>query len=645
MDPPWLTTPQDFNEFHNFGHPFPGTHLPPSSEIPAPHEQALDGQLVADQSHSHAPPNPFSNVFIQELQNASSSYNMNDLGAAAAQITPTPTTGPPRKSRKKKAPTLRDEDFEPFKDRILELYETQKLSLEKVKSMIEEEFGFTAQPRQYQTRITKWGKDKNIKKAEMTAIARKHQQREILETDKRKLRFMVRGREVDAGKIDRWMDRNNVPRNDLYAPSPATSTPSAVDCRTISERGSLAHSPALSEMSLTFSTGGITPVAQSPMASSPALSVRGIIQGHGSAFIGQSPAPIYRALPAQLPASDHSTTRPAHPPSTSTLAPQQYRYKQADEDRLRSELSVAETLFGSEHVETLHILVMLTDVLLHQGRYKSAEQMTRRAVSGYEKTVGGNDIRTLDALEHMGEVLGCQGFYRQASKLLEELLETKKVALGDEHRSTLSCMALLSTVYLNQQQWGKSAMLAERVLEISKRIWGDADDITQTSMADLGLAYMQLGRLEESNQVIGQALKISKNIFGEEYPGTLKIMSLLQALYARQSDWGQAVSISIQIFNTCIRKFGEEHPITLLSNAELATVYEGLGQLEKAEEAGEEVLEIQRRILGESHPETLQTTGDLMSVYEKQNKLEKAEELGRYIQKMKEGGRMGIESR
>ncbi|CVK90685.1 uncharacterized protein FPRN_07256 [Fusarium proliferatum] len=631
MDP-WFTTLNDFSGFHHFGHPFPDTHLPPSFEILAPHEQALDGQFSANQSHSHAPPNPFSDLYIQELQNASSSDNMDDLGAAA-QITPTPTLGPPRKSRKKKAPTLRDEDFEPFKDRILELYETQKLSLQKVKSMIEEEFGFTAQTRQYQTRITKWGKDKNIKKAEMTAIARKHQQREILETDKRKLRFTVRGREVDAGKIDRWMDRNNVPRNDLYAPSPAASTPSAVDCRTISERGSLAHSPALSEMSLTFSTGGITPVAQSPMASSPALSVRGIIQGRGGTFIGQSPAPIYRALPAQLPASDPSTTRPVHPPSNSTLAPRQYRYKQADEDRLRSELSVAETLFGSEHVETLHILVMLTEVLVHQGRYKSAEETTRRAVAGYQKTVMGDDIRTLDALELLGQVLLCQGLDRQASKLLEELLDTKRVALGDEHRSTVSCMALLTTVYLSQHQWGKSALLAERVLEISKRIWGEADDITQRSMADLGLAYIQFGRLEESKQLIGQALKLSKNIFGEEHPGTLNTMSYLQALYARQSDWGQAVSIAMQVTNAYMKVFGEEHPRTLFSKAELANAYQGLGQLEKAEEAGEEVVEIQRRILGESHPLTLQTVRELMRVYEKQNKLEKAEELGSFLRR------------
>ncbi|KAF5550672.1 kinesin light chain 2 [Fusarium napiforme] len=635
MDP-WFTTPNDFSDFHNFGQPFPGTHLPPSFEVPTPHEQALGEQFVVDQSHSYAPLDPAYDFFIPGLQDGSSVDNMDGLGAA--QTTPIPTTGPTRKSRKKKAPTLHDEDFEPFKDRILELYETQKLPLEKVKSMMEQEFGFSAQPRQYQSRITKWGKDKNIKKAEMTAIVRKHQHREILETDKRKLCFTVRGREVDAGKIDRWMDRNNVPRNDLYAPSPA-----AFNCRTISERGSLARSPALSETSLTFSSGGIKPVAQSPMASSPALSVRGIIQGRGSNFTGQSPTPFFRALPVQLMASDLSATSPAYPPSRSTLVPQQYRYKQDEEDRLRSELAVAEALFGSEHFETLHILTMLAAVLFDQGRYKSAAEMIRRAVAGYLKIAGGDDIRTLNALGLLGRVLHYQGLYRQASKLLEELLETERVALGDEHRSTLSCMSLISGVYLSQRRWDEAALLSEQVLEATKRIWGEADFNALTSMSNLGAAYLELGRLEEGKQLIVHALNLSKIHLGDEHLFTLSVMARLQFLYVKQSNWVEAEEIATQSNNTYMRRLGEEHPDTMNAKGDLVHTYVGLGQLEKAKEIGEEVLEMQKRIIGKKHPTTLQTARNLIQVYKKQKEHGKAEELEEFIQKMKGGERSGIQ--
>jgi hypothetical protein len=53
--------------------------------------------------------------------------------------------GPPPKRRKKKAPTLRAKDWEPYKARILDLHVTQKLSLETVKNMMEMKFGFTAE--------------------------------------------------------------------------------------------------------------------------------------------------------------------------------------------------------------------------------------------------------------------------------------------------------------------------------------------------------------------------------------------------------------------------------------------------------------------------------------------------------------------
>jgi hypothetical protein len=52
---------------------------------------------------------------------------------------------PPVKSRKKKAPTLRANDWEPFKARIIELHITQKRSLPEVKKMIESELGFVAE--------------------------------------------------------------------------------------------------------------------------------------------------------------------------------------------------------------------------------------------------------------------------------------------------------------------------------------------------------------------------------------------------------------------------------------------------------------------------------------------------------------------
>ena len=75
--------------------------------------------------------------------------------------------------------------------------------------------------RQYRSRISQWGQDKNVKPQEMQAIVRKYQKRKLIEPHKRRLVFEVRGTEVDRQKIERWMKRHGALENLLYASSSA----------------------------------------------------------------------------------------------------------------------------------------------------------------------------------------------------------------------------------------------------------------------------------------------------------------------------------------------------------------------------------------------------------------------------------------
>lgn len=56
----------------------------------------------------------------------------------------TPMSPPLTKLRKRKAPTLRADDWEPYKHRILELHLDQGVTLKELVPRIETEFGFTA---------------------------------------------------------------------------------------------------------------------------------------------------------------------------------------------------------------------------------------------------------------------------------------------------------------------------------------------------------------------------------------------------------------------------------------------------------------------------------------------------------------------
>ncbi|KAF2011963.1 hypothetical protein BU24DRAFT_425788 [Aaosphaeria arxii CBS 175.79] len=144
--------------------------------------------------------------------------------------------------RKRKVPTLKATDWDPVKSYVIKTHIEEGQPLEKVIEQVRKTFGFIANKRQYRTRISQWKKDKNIKKTEMQAIVRKQQRRNVQEPDKPPLWFTVRDSSVNPEKIHRWMRRNNVSMNDLYSPASAATTPSALECKTISELGSPAPS-------------------------------------------------------------------------------------------------------------------------------------------------------------------------------------------------------------------------------------------------------------------------------------------------------------------------------------------------------------------------------------------------------------------
>ncbi|ATY62605.1 C6 finger domain [Cordyceps militaris] len=125
--------------------------------------------------------------------------------------------------RRRKAPTLREHDWEPLKTRIVELHVKRNMSLPDVRALMQRERGFEATLRQYRSRISHWGLDKNIKTKEMNFIARKYYQRREGSGSRSMYTFRVRGKIVPPAKIHRWAERSSTRpisgENDASTPS------------------------------------------------------------------------------------------------------------------------------------------------------------------------------------------------------------------------------------------------------------------------------------------------------------------------------------------------------------------------------------------------------------------------------------------
>ena len=112
-----------------------GSNLAPNGS--ALQMQPLDGQLTPGQTHiphSFHPP-PALHIHAPHI--------VESFGDA--QAIPAIPMGPPTKPRKRKAPTLRADAWEPYKARIVELHIRQGLPLREVREIIMKEFGFTAE--------------------------------------------------------------------------------------------------------------------------------------------------------------------------------------------------------------------------------------------------------------------------------------------------------------------------------------------------------------------------------------------------------------------------------------------------------------------------------------------------------------------
>ena len=106
-------------------------------EAPAPEALPLVRQLASTQSSIPHSFDPSSAPYSNQPHNAQSLSDPQRVSET--------TMRPPAKPRKRKAPTLRAEDWKPYKVRTIELHVDQDLPLREVKDTIKREFGFEAE--------------------------------------------------------------------------------------------------------------------------------------------------------------------------------------------------------------------------------------------------------------------------------------------------------------------------------------------------------------------------------------------------------------------------------------------------------------------------------------------------------------------
>jgi tetratricopeptide (TPR) repeat protein len=352
----------------------------------------------------------------------------------------------------------------------------------------------------------------------------------------------------------------------------------------------------------------------SPQPPSPALSISSIIRPSTSTFTGQSPAMTPRTLSIlpqvssqsqdgfQDQATLHLSDLSASAVRTRTVP--QGRYKQTEEEQLREELSLITIMLGESHSEYLHKSLMVADIVIDQGRYRSAEEIVRKSLSVF-KPENRDDIYRLEALSTLGRVLLHQGFYKQAEKIQSETLQSQKRVLGTENTSTLNSMDDLALTYILQGRLKEAEDLSAQVLEIRRRVLGQDDADTLRSMNYLAEIYRHQKQWTEAEDLNLQLIERQTRVVGWENPNTLISMEQLATLYMDVGRWKEAEDLEVQVLEMKTRVLGQEHPHTLLSMHNLACTWNRAGRHADSLKLMEKCCTLQARILGASHPDNL----------------------------------------
>ena len=117
----------------------------------------------------------------------------------------------------------------------------------------------------------------------------------------------------------------------------------------------------------------------------------------------------------------------------------------------RRALKGYEKVLGAEHLDTLHSVDTLGNLLFDKGHCEGAEALLRRALEGYEKVLGAEHPYTLDSVNNLGRLLNMKGDYEGAAAQYQRAFESYEKVIGANHAVTKVNGLLLARMRFNQK--------------------------------------------------------------------------------------------------------------------------------------------------------------------------------------------------
>ncbi|KAJ5820546.1 hypothetical protein N7474_006137 [Penicillium riverlandense] len=217
----------------------------------------------------------------------------------------------------------------------------------------------------------------------------------------------------------------------------------------------------------------------------------------------------------------------------------QGRYKEA-ENMFRRALQGQEQVLGYDHVETLYSAHWLGLCLFERKLYKEAETTLQRALERREKVLGHDNVETLYSTHFLGLCLYEQNQHKDAETMLRRVLEAREKVLGHDHVETLHSAHFLGLCLYEQKRHKEAVTMLRRALERREKVLGHGHVDTLYSAQVLGLCLYEQGLHKGAEIVLRRALQGQEKVLGHDHADTLYSARFLGFSLYRQKRYKEA---------------------------------------------------------------------------------------------------------
>lgn len=157
----------------------------------------------------------------------------------------------------------------------------------------------------------------------------------------------------------------------------------------------------------------------------------------------------------------------------------------AAQHTLSSALSIAKTVFGLKHEETIRAQINLGITLYWRKSYTRSLEHFHPAANAQTAVLGKSHADTLETLFYIGATLDALKRYKESERYWRKVVDGRKKHFGATHPETQTAMRSLGLCLAHQNKWGSAADIQEQVLEARKETLEPSDAATLQSKHDV----------------------------------------------------------------------------------------------------------------------------------------------------------------